>query len=333
MDGSISWTGTAGTACPDGMSMSPDTPYFIASVDKLYTATAILKLHERGQLDLDERVSSYLPPDLVDKIHVSGGVDHSARITVRNLLGHTSGLADYLEDRPRGGRSMIEHLVDGGGDVALGVADAMRMVREDLTPHFLPQDPHSRRPKARYSDTNFLLLIAIIETLFQLPLHDVFAELVFAPAGMHHTYFLGTTEPAAPTPEPATLWFADQAFDLPQVLTSLRSIYSTVSDQIASLRALLNGELFDDPATLDLMQQHWKRFGQPLDSAGHRTHWVDGIVAVLLPRLQPAARGDGRPGHSGSGAFPDCGAEGVASGGGCEPCLAATHARRTSAPT
>ncbi|MBU1475690.1 MAG: beta-lactamase family protein [Acidobacteria bacterium] len=146
MDGSISWTGAAGTACPDGTPMSPDTPYFIASVDKLYTATAILKLHERGQLNLDECVSAYLPPELVDKIHVSGGVDHSARITVRNLLGHTSGLADYLEDRPRGGRSMIEHLVDGGGDVALGVADAMRMVREDLTPHFLPQDPHSRRP-------------------------------------------------------------------------------------------------------------------------------------------------------------------------------------------
>lgn len=306
MDGSISWTGAAGTAYPEGTPMSPDTPYFIASVDKLYTATAILKLHERGQLDLDERVSTYLPPELVDEIHVTGGVDRSAQITVRNLLGHTSGLADYLEDRHRGGRSMIEHLVQGGGDVALGVADAMRTVREDLRPHFLPQDPDSERQKVRYSDTNFLLLIAIIETLFQRPLHDAFAELIFAPAGMHHTYFLGASEPTVPTPEPATLWFADHVFDLPQVLTSLRSIYSTVSDQIASLRALLSGEFFDDPATLELMQQRWKRFGQPLDAAALRApswpiEYGLGMMRFALPRaLTPFRPIPPVVGHTGS---------------------------------
>jgi len=292
--------------------MSPDTPYFIASVDKLYTATAILKLHEHGQLDLDERVSAYLPLELVDGIHVTGGVDRSAQITVRNLLGHTSGLADYLEDRPRGGRSMIERLVEGGKDVTFGVADAIRTVREDLTPHFLPQDTHSERPKARYSDTNFLLLIAIIETLFQRPLHDTFADLVFTPAGMRHTYFLGASEPLAPTPEPATLWFADQALDLPQLLTSLRSIYSTVSDQIASLRALLSGKLFDNSATLDLMQQRWKRFGLPLDAAALRApswpiEYGLGMMRFALPKaftpFRPIPPVIGHTGSTGSWLF------------------------------
>ena len=306
VDGSVSWSGAAGTAYPDGTPMGPAIPYFIASIDKLYAATAILRLHERGRLRLDAPLSTYLPPELTDRIHVMGGVDRSDQIAVQHLLAHTSGLADYLEDRPRGGRSLIEDLIEGGEDRTLDFDEAMSGVRDDLKPHFPPQDPLSAHSKVRYSDTNYLLLIAIIETLYGRCLHDVYAEVIFAPAGMRHTYFLGMSQPLERTPEPATLWSGSRPLDLPQVLVSLRSIYSTVGDQIASLRALLSGELFDDPATLGLMQRCWKRFGFPLDAAALRApsspiEYGFGMMRFALPRVYtPFRRVPPVIGHTGS---------------------------------
>jgi CubicO group peptidase (beta-lactamase class C family) len=51
-----------------------------------------MKLYTRGQLDLDESISAYLLQALIGGLHRPGGVDHSDRITVRNLLGHTSSI-------------------------------------------------------------------------------------------------------------------------------------------------------------------------------------------------------------------------------------------------
>jgi hypothetical protein len=52
-DRSFHWAGATGTADTHGTSMS-DTPYFLASIDKLINATIVLRLHERGQVRLDE---------------------------------------------------------------------------------------------------------------------------------------------------------------------------------------------------------------------------------------------------------------------------------------
>jgi CubicO group peptidase (beta-lactamase class C family) len=63
---------------------------------------------------LDERISAYLPSSLVAGLHRLKGVDYSDRITVRHLLSHTSGLADWLEDYPKSGRSLVEQIVAEG---------------------------------------------------------------------------------------------------------------------------------------------------------------------------------------------------------------------------
>jgi CubicO group peptidase (beta-lactamase class C family) len=292
--------------------MSPDIPYFIASVDKLYTATATMKLVEQGRIHLDTRISEHLPQELTERIHVGEGVDYSDQITVAHLLSHTSGLADYLEDRPRGGKSLIELLLEGGEDRELSIATAMSVVRDDLKPHFPPQDPESERSKVRYSDTNYLLLIAMIEALYQRQLHEVFSEHIFARAGMQQTFFLGKSEPLVPVREPAALWSGAQALDIPKVLASLRSIYSTVGDQISSLRALLGGQLFDDPSTLGMVQQSWRRFGLPLDAAALRApsspiEYGFGMMRFALPRMytpfRPIPPVIGHTGSTGSWLF------------------------------
>jgi CubicO group peptidase (beta-lactamase class C family) len=64
-DGSVEWSGALGDATPDGRPMHTDTPYFVASIDKLFTATVILKLSERGEIGLDESMVTYLPTSLI----------------------------------------------------------------------------------------------------------------------------------------------------------------------------------------------------------------------------------------------------------------------------
>ena len=70
-DGSFSWSGAAGIASQDGqVPMTKDTPIYIASITKLYTATAIMRLYEKGALSLDDPMSRYLPRELIQGIHV-----------------------------------------------------------------------------------------------------------------------------------------------------------------------------------------------------------------------------------------------------------------------
>jgi CubicO group peptidase (beta-lactamase class C family) len=73
--------GKASEAIPQA---TPDLPYQIASISKQFTATALQLLEDDGKLSLDDRVAEYMP-------EVTG----AERITLRQLLNHTSGLQDY----------------------------------------------------------------------------------------------------------------------------------------------------------------------------------------------------------------------------------------------
>ena len=80
-DGHINFQGAAGDA-------SPDSPYFIASVTKMFTATVIMQLVDEGLLDLDALITDYLSGDLLDGIHIYNGTDYSHRLKVYQLIHH-----------------------------------------------------------------------------------------------------------------------------------------------------------------------------------------------------------------------------------------------------
>ncbi len=80
-DGSFSWRGAAGIANADGAPMTPETPFFIASVTKLYIATLIFQLHEEGRVDLDAPISTYLGDQRIAGLHRIGSVDYTPDIT------------------------------------------------------------------------------------------------------------------------------------------------------------------------------------------------------------------------------------------------------------
>lgn len=287
-DRSFRWGGAAGEARPGGEALSPDTPFFLASIDKLFNATVAMKLSEGGELDLDATIGRYLPSALTRGLHRLDDTDYSVRITIRHLLGHTSGLPDWLEDRPKGGRSLVDRVLDEG-DRALDIEDIASLVRE-MRPHFPPQDPFARRPKIRYSDTNFMLLIAVIEAVVGRPLHEVHDRLLLRPLDLRRTYFPGRSESLDPTPEGAALYAGGQPLQIPLLMRSIWGMYGTAGDALSFLRHLVRGEVFQEPGTLSSMQRHWNRFGFPFDRAALRApswpvEYGLGIMRFRLPRI------------------------------------------------
>jgi D-alanyl-D-alanine carboxypeptidase len=83
------------------------------------------------------------------------------------------------------------------------------------------------------------------------------------------------------------LWIADKLLDRPRVLRSLNSIYTTPAELMVFMRALVRGELFADPATLELMQGRWNRFGLPRDKAALRAPgWpIEYALGIMRFRL------------------------------------------------
>jgi hypothetical protein len=149
-DKGLDFVGATGVADPaTGAPMTPETPYFIASITKMYTAAIILQLFEEKRLDLEAPVSDYLPDSLLDGIHIYKGTDYSRQLKVFQLVNQTSGLADFEVEKPRRGKSVMDELI-AGHDHPIDTAEALRITR-GLSPHFAPGMPG----RAYYSNLNF----------------------------------------------------------------------------------------------------------------------------------------------------------------------------------
>jgi CubicO group peptidase (beta-lactamase class C family) len=293
-DRSLDFAGAAGTADPaSGAAMTPETPYFIASVTKMYTAAIILRLYEEKRLDLEAPVTQYLPASLIQGIHVYKGTDYSERIKVSQLIDQTSGIADYEADKPRGGKSIIDEL-KAGTDRYISTADAVEIVR-GLSPRFAPGTPG----KAHYSNLNYRLLGAIIESITGNSMAVNFEEYIFTPLGLRCTYLFDWTA-SHPGGAPATMYLKDKPANVPQYIASNVSdggLVSTVSESLTFLRAFFEGKLFKKELFERMMR--WNALFFPL-------RYGYGMMYFKLPRyfsLTPLPEFMGHSGSTGSFAF------------------------------
>ena len=88
----FTWFGASGN-------LSIDQSYFIASTTKLFTTAIILYLKSEGKLQLEDKISIYLDKSIMNGLHIYKGNDYSDEITIKHLLSHTSGLADYFQGK------------------------------------------------------------------------------------------------------------------------------------------------------------------------------------------------------------------------------------------
>jgi CubicO group peptidase (beta-lactamase class C family) len=146
-----------GRQSPTIAAATPDALYPIASISKQFTAAAILILRDQGRLSLDDRVSRYLP-----------GITGGDRITIRQLLSHTSGLQDYWPQDYS--FAAMEHAV-----TPQQIVD--RWARKPLD--FEPG------AQWQYSNTGYVVAGMIVERVSGQPLLAFLQTHVFAPLGMH----------------------------------------------------------------------------------------------------------------------------------------------------
>jgi len=277
-DGHVDFQGVEGDA-------STDSPYFIASITKMFTATVVMQLVDEGRLDLDAPIQRYLPHLQLDGIHVHKGIDYSQKLKVYQLLHQTSGLADYYED------GLVED-IKHNRDRAYNINDVLTMVR-DKKPSNTPDSG-----KSYYSDTNYQLLGAIIEAITESQLSQVFQKRIFEPLQLDNTYVFNH---ALKQSDPIPLYHKTQRLDVPLAMSSMASdggIVSNLSDNLRFLQAYFAGELFDS-AHFNLMYQ-WNALFFPMQ-------YGYGLMRFKLPRWMTLFRHTpeliGHSGSSGSFAF------------------------------
>lgn len=268
VDGAWVWQGGHGIADEQGTPITTAARYPIASVTKLFTAAVALRLTEQGLLTLTDRLVDLLPPEVTHGLHVREGVDRTDEVTVEHLLGHTSGLADYYEEAPSGGRSAQARLL-AGEDAPVPFEEVVRLVRDELTPHFAPQPLDAPRPRARYADTNYQLLGAAIEQVTGEPLDLVFDRMLFVPLGLDDTSSYPHVPRSGRPAEPDTrIWAKDVVLHPDGALrhqVADGGIISTLHDQVRFMTALVTGEVFTDPGTWARMQRRLARVFFPID--------------------------------------------------------------------
>jgi CubicO group peptidase (beta-lactamase class C family) len=159
--GEIVFSGAYGYADFEaGIANAVDTPFKIASVTMQFTAACVLLLRERGLIDLEDPVSKFVPE-----------YPNGDSIRIRHLLSHTSGIAEYTT-------------------VAfLGRADR-GFTPEELIRHFRDK-PLKFRPGTRfeYSNSNYVLLGAVIEIVSGMSYGDFLSQNILAPLGMENTFY------------------------------------------------------------------------------------------------------------------------------------------------
>ncbi len=316
--GDFRWAGARGEVSPGGAPMAPTTPWFVASITKLFIASLVMRMAEDGELALEDRIVDRLPASITDRLHVLDGDDRTDQITVEHLLAHASGLADFIEDypsTPRGGgadrRNLVEILVKDG-DRAWSLDDTARWVRERLRPHFVPQRLDEPRIRIRYSDTNYQLLIGIIEARRDAAFSTVLEDLILNPLGLEDTWLPGHPRRSGPEPDVAALYAGEEVVRLPRFLAAIADLNSTCEDLLRFFRAAVGGRLFRDARTWQRAQSRWHRFSLPLDRAALRQpswpiEYGLGVMRVRVPRLitplQPLPQVVGHTGSTGTWLF------------------------------
>lgn len=255
--------GASGEANPDaGIKMMPDDLLRTASLGKMTCAALALKLTEAGKLGLDDKISQYLPAAIMNGLHEYEGQSYGEQITIRQLLGHTSGLPDYILDGDQNGNQLPDfiELLLSDPDKFWQPEETVAYAKANLTPLFPPGQGY------HYSDTNYQLLGLIIQNATGKALHVAYREHLFSPLGMNNTYVehYETSRPAISGRGLSHVYFG------PVDYTDMRAISadwaggglaSTTEDLNRFLRAFVDDKIFQNVASKNAMLT-WNNTGE-----------------------------------------------------------------------
>jgi len=242
------WKGASGVATEaTGAEMLPDDQFAIDSIAKTMTATIVMQLVEDGRLGLEDPIGRYLPRPLMDGLHVVDGRSFSDEVTIRQLLNHSSGIADDWSCTD------FLDLIAGDLERRWTPEETIAHVKTNCEPAFPPGEGFA------YSDTGYNLLGLIIEHVSGKALHEAYRERLLDPLGLDHTYrpAFEADRPSIPGRRPSERWFGDVECSLsPAVMTADwggGGLISTTEDMNRFLRAFVDNQIFREAETRDAM--------------------------------------------------------------------------------
>ena len=193
-------------------SFDSSSVFAIGSITKSYTATAIMMLKEKNLLSYDDKISKYF----------TEFPEESFKITIRNLLTHTSGIPDF-----RSGKFGVFKLPLLTNEIAYNT------IKDNFDLLFDPGSEYS------YSNSNYFLLAMIIEKITGMSYPEFMKENIFKPLGMNNTYINYEFRDSIPNRiNGYTYYWKKTDYDLTDKAIGHGNIYSTIYDQYLFDQAL-----------------------------------------------------------------------------------------------
>lgn len=211
------------------------TRYRIGSVTKMFTAVMVLQLIEEGKLDLSQKLDTYFP-----------AIKGANEVTIENMLRHRSGLHDYTKDtnfqewmdQEKTREEMVAIISNAGFDFPPGT-------------------------KSEYSNSNYLLLGYIVETINNKPYRAAVEQRILSKAGLADTYAgnqIDTTKDESISYKyNSGTWVREKQTNL-SIHGGAGSLVSTANDLAKFIAALFEGKLLSDNS-LKLMTNKTDGFG------------------------------------------------------------------------
>jgi D-alanyl-D-alanine carboxypeptidase len=288
-DGGRVWRGAAGVAdVGTGRVVTADMRHRVGSITKTFTAAAVLQQVESGQIGLDTPIGHYLP-------HLVPG-ERGDAITVRMLIGHTSGLAEYLPYAYPSLKAfplLADTTPESLDDNRLTRFHPIELIEMGVT---APAVGAPGGTPGVYSNTNYLLLCQLLELVTGTTAEKCITQNVIERARLRDTELPGGSYVDGPHSQMYEAWFGMidpprdySVYDMSWVGPAA-SLISTVADLNRFFGRLLAGEIVNQSSlaqmqrTVPVVSQEGKIIDYGLglhkrEVPGHGTFWGhDGSV-------------------------------------------------------
>lgn len=306
---------------PNGTPMTVDSAFRVGGVTKMFTSVVILRLVDQGFFTLDTRLDDILsdvdiPADFsLEQLHQINGVRRGDDVTIRQLLGHTSGLRDYFFDTPTdspASLSLVQRIVtDVLGNIPSGIS-RQQWSSETLLEYFFESGMSANAHFApgaefHYANTNYLLLGIVVEKISQRGLAESYQEVIYGQAQMALAYLEwyedGQVNPVNHFWE---ILDGDQTVNLDVIEAEINTssewgsggVVTNAAELNSFVRELFDGAFFQQASTLEAMRSsgptsepglryglglehhEYRLSGKTIDVFGHSGLWGTGVYYI-----------------------------------------------------
>ncbi|MEX0288557.1 MAG: serine hydrolase domain-containing protein [Flavobacteriaceae bacterium] len=261
--------------------LTSENLYYLQSVSKTYMAVIVLKLYEKGKIDLDDPINKYISYPWLE------GIKGAEKITVRMLLNHTSGLPEYSTDA-----LLVSQIIQ----------DPLKVLTVEQMLSFIDDTALSFAPGSQYQyrNTNYALLSLIADKVTGNHIKYM-EEAIFRPLDLKTTKYLTKENHSLDLNLVDAYWdvlLQGQPVNISKLqranVASMRGddgMITTTAEAVIFLKGLVEGKLIK-PKTLKLMQEWVKdEEGAPRYGLGVAYYDLDVTYAI---------------GHSGGGVGSGC---------------------------